>query len=686
MPNEIETKLSTLTNSTPVEGAASQTASHHQSGANYRPDIDGLRAIAILPVLFYHAGFSLFGGGFVGVDVFFVVSGFLITSLILPEVLQGKFSITHFYERRIRRIFPALFTVMLVSLLASYWLMWPLAFKDFGQSLVAATVFASNFLFWFKFGYFDTPADSRPLLHTWSLAVEEQFYILFPIYLIVVARFFPRALKGVTAIIAILSFGWSLISVLFWPSAAFYLAPSRIWELLLGAMLAMKVFPPLNSHTLRNALAVAGLVMIALAVFLLTSHSPFPGAYALLPVVGTFLVIHAGTGQPNAVNRLLSMRWLVFIGLISYSLYLWHWPLIVFVELYRFRDVTTTEAWGIILLSLALAILSWKFIEQPFRTRRLATSRRSLFVAAGVVMALTIGLGLPLHFTGGLPQRMPPQAQHLASISGDCFRRTEHCDVLTPEEVHTDRLCRVGEAVSARPDFVLWGDSHGEFVLGAIAQAATATNRSGLQITSEGCPPLLGITRPDKTYRHCTAFSDAAAKVISDPQINQVILVARWSLWSEGSRYRYENGQGFVLNDDASSTNRSSNRDVFRRGMVRTLDALKAMGKKISVVAPIPEIGWDVPSTLALGSWHHRRIHSEPTLSEFQERNRFAFQLLQELQPTYNLDLIYPHQILCDQQICRAMIDNQPLYCDDDHLSNYGRSLLVPTFQQLLSR
>ncbi|MEK7830212.1 MAG: acyltransferase, partial [Acidobacteriota bacterium] len=391
--------------------------------SSYRPDVDGLRAIAIVPVVFYHAGFSSFSGGFVGVDVFFVVSGYLITSLILPEAIQGKFSIINFYERRIRRIFPALFTMMLVSSAVSYWLMWPLAFKDFGQSLVAATAFASNFLFWIKQGYFDSPAESRPLLHTWSLAVEEQFYIVFPIYLMIVARWFPRALKPLTVAIAILSFGLSLYSVVFAPTAAFYLAPSRTWELLLGAMLAMKVFPPIRSKKLCAALAVAGLVLIALAVALLSQHSPFPGAYALLPCVGTFLVIYAGAGEQNFVGRLLSMRWLVFIGLISYSFYLWHWPLIVFAELYLVRDITNQEAWALIALSALLAFLSWKFIESPFRLRQVAASRRGLFLFAGATMLVAVFLGLPLHFTEGLPQRMSPQARQLANISYDCLSR-----------------------------------------------------------------------------------------------------------------------------------------------------------------------------------------------------------------------------------------------------------------------
>lgn len=652
--------------------------------STYRPDVDGLRAVAIIPVLFYHAGFKAFSGGFVGVDVFFVVSGFLITSLILPEMIDGKFSILNFYERRIRRIFPALFTVMFVTLGVSSLLMWPLAFKDFGHSLIAATIFASNIFFSTKFGYFDATAESRPLLHTWSLAVEEQFYIFFPIYLLIISRWFPRALKPLTAIIAISSFGLSVYQVANAPMLAFYLAPTRIWELLLGAMLAMKMFPPLSSLKLRTALAAIGLGLIVLAVGLLTHHSPFPGVNALLPCVGTFLIIYAGAGQPNPVSRFLSARWLVFAGLISYSLYLWHWPLIVFAEVYLMRDINSLEAWAIIALSVAVAVLSWKFVEQPFRTRRFAANRRSLFALAGAAMFAALFFGWGLEYTQGLPRRMTKEARKFALISEDCHDRRIKCAVIKPEEVQFDRLCALGTVEASKPDFVLWGDSHGEFVADTVSQAATATNRSGLQITSEGCPPILGVTRPDRNYRHCSAFTEAAFKVVSDPRIRQVILSARWPMWNEGTRYGFENGGAIILNDAEATTSQTANREVLRRGLIRTLDALMGLGKRVSIIGPIPEIGWDVPTVSALESWHNRKIHSAPTLSQFQARNQNVLQLLRELQPVYGFDLIYPHEVLCNQEICQAAIDAKPVYCDDDHLSSFGRSLLVPTVRQLL--
>ncbi|MGE0882112.1 MAG: acyltransferase family protein [Blastocatellales bacterium] len=681
-PNQNPT--STESQFTPDIPQAIEKQAHPNSGTKYRPDIDGLRAIAVIPVVLFHAGFAGFHGGFVGVDVFFVISGFLITSLILPETLDGKFSIVTFYERRVRRIFPALFAVMFVCLIASYWLMWPLAFKDFGQSVVAATSFASNNLFWIKFGYFDSPADSRPLLHTWSLAVEEQFYIVFPLYLLMTVRWFSSALKQITIAIAVVSLGLSIYLVDSSPSSAFYLAPSRAWELLLGSSLAMGVIPPLKSKLARTALSLTGLVLIGWAVFTFSKMTHFPGLAALFPCVGTAMVIYAGGGDGNLINRLLSVRWLVFCGLISYSLYLWHWPLIVFGELYLLRGLRYAEATVVVLVSIPLAILSWKFIEQPFRTNRTVFTRRRLFTLAGVSMVITFVLGLSLHLTEGWPTRMSPRAQQLALGSTDCHRKPDRCNSPEPEDISSDKLCRIGDVAALNPDFVLWGDSHGEFLSNAISHAAALTRRSGYVVTSEGCPPIIGVHRLDKHYSRCPAISDATLKVISDPGIRQVVIIARWSLWSEGTRYRYENGSDVKLFDDGDPDGELSNREVLRMGLKRTLDALQLLHKQITVVAPIPEIGWDVPSVLALESWQGRHIHSEPTLSDFLARNQYALELLREFQSEYGFDLVYPHETLCNQKSCQVIRDQQPLYCDDDHLSKHGMSYLIPAFEQVL--
>ena len=294
----------------------------------YRADIDGLRAVAVLSVVAFHLGITKTPGGFVGVDVFFVISGYLISSIVFYEIASSRFSIVNFYERRIRRIFPALFAMLAgFSVLAAVYLL-PTELVNYAKSLLAATASASNFYFWQHSGYFDAPL-SQPLLHTWSLAVEEQFYLTFPLFLVVVRKVFPDKLR--TAVVAL--FAMSLIAsavvVARNQSAAFYMPYTRAWELLLGTLLSLGMFPRMNSWLQRNAATIAGLAMIAFSVVFYSERTLFPGLSALVPCVGSALIIGAGETGPSVVSRFLSWRPMVFIGLISYSLYLWHWPIVV---------------------------------------------------------------------------------------------------------------------------------------------------------------------------------------------------------------------------------------------------------------------------------------------------------------------------------------------------------------------
>ena len=383
---------------------------------SYRPDVDGLRAVAIVPVVLYHLGVRPFGGGFVGVDVFFVISGFLITSLIHAEMIAGKFSILAFYERRIRRLFPALFVVMAACTFAALALYLPPDLQAFSRSLIATTLFSANLLFWKTAGYFTAAPETKPFLHAWSLAVEEQFYIFYPPLLLLVVKFARRRIPMILATLAMLSFVASVVEVHAKPNAAFYLPQFRAWELLLGALLAVQVVPPPKSRIVREALSALGLCLIGVAVVTYGSDTPFPGVSALLPTLGAALIIYTGSGGPSRVNRALSLRPMVFIGWLSYSLYLWHWPVIVFAEYFAMRELTATEKAMVVLVSVALAILSWAFVERPFRGKGGILSRRLLFGASFASMAGFIAVGalgylsraIPLAlFAGGGPTRRP---------------------------------------------------------------------------------------------------------------------------------------------------------------------------------------------------------------------------------------------------------------------------------------
>ena len=415
----------------------------------HRADIDGLRAVAVVPVLLFHAGFPAFAGGFVGVDVFFVISGYLITSIILDETDAGRFSIVAFYERRIRRIFPALFAMLFASSILGALVLLPDDLKNLGQSSAAAALSASNFLFWHELGYFDVAAELKPLLHTWSLAVEEQFYVVFPIALLLLLRAHKSGALLILATVALLSF----VLAEWGPSPmAFYLAPARAWELLLGALLATGAVPPPGRQWVRDSLSLLGLGLIAWSVLALSSATPFPGMAALLPTLGAALVIHAGDGGQSLAGRVLGVRPLVLAGLISYSLYLWHWPLLVFARTYVGRELSMAETLAVLALSVAVAVASWRWIERPFRGSRPILARPKLFAAAGAAVSVTVAIGLGLHLAEGLPTRLPPDAARLAAGARDRAIAPPECVNPPLEAVREGRLCRIGAARTTPAD------------------------------------------------------------------------------------------------------------------------------------------------------------------------------------------------------------------------------------------
>ena len=368
----------------------------------YRAEIDGLRALAVLPVILFHAGFEWFSGGFVGVDIFFVISGYLITTIIISEMAEGKFSIINFYERRARRILPALFFVMAACLPFAWLWLTPSDLEDFGQSLVAVSTFSSNILFWRESGYFDTAAELKPLLHTWSLAVEEQYYILFPIFIILTWRLGLKWVLILLSIVFLVSLGAAQWSAYNAPDAAFYLLPTRGWELLVGVFAAfyLKYNTYLKSHSINQALSLLGFGMIVFSIIAFDKKTPFPSLYTLIPTIGTGLLILCAVPK-TVIHKLLSLKFIVGIGLISYSAYLWHQPLLAFAKHVFSEEVPELLMLCLCLMSLVAAWFSWRFIETPFRNRK-RFDRASIFrlSAVGILMFSTIGL--TLHFTNGL--------------------------------------------------------------------------------------------------------------------------------------------------------------------------------------------------------------------------------------------------------------------------------------------
>ena len=543
----------------------------NKTSSTYRPDIDGLRAVAVLPVVFYHAGFTTFAGGYVGVDVFFVISGFLITSLLLAQVQNNSFSLKHFYARRARRLFPALFAVLLACCIPAYFLLMPEELEDFGQSLATTAIFSSNFLFFSEAGYFEGPAELKPLLHTWSLAIEEQYYLLFPGFLLLVHRGLNQRFLAATTALWVVSLGISIWSVSQAPTAAFFLLPSRNWELLTGSLLAMALakWQPGTPRTTRAKFSLEfsgwlGIASISFAVFTYNPTTPFPGTAALIPCLGTALIIVSGALTDTSAKRFLALKPLVFVGLVSYSLYLWHWPIFVFAKHFALRELSLLELWLCIGAAFTLAVLSWRYIERPFRGTSGILSTTGLFRLAAASMLAAIAVGLLYDSRDGLPSRLNPLAAATIAVAADKPASRKRCEGKSPGQVTYQSLCRVN-TTEAKPTFLIWGDSHAAMLMPALAQVSQKAGLNGLNATYNGCAPFIGYANTvGFAHQECIGFNDAVVDLLQQHlEIDTIVLIARWARYAEPPPYKTESGEYILLgNTERRATTVAENRDI----------------------------------------------------------------------------------------------------------------------------
>ncbi|WP_263353188.1 acyltransferase family protein [Acidicapsa acidisoli] len=499
----------------------------------YRPDIDGLRAVAVLLVVAYHVRTRFTPGGFIGVDVFFVISGFLITSILMRELDGSRFSIQGFYVRRIRRIAPALIGVTVATSVFSFVLLLPSELRDYSRSLLAALGSVSNFYFWSQTGYFKPEALTMPLLHTWSLAVEEQFYILFPAFLALLYRYARRSALFILLILAVASFALSAWQAFSDPGAAFYWPTSRAWELLSGALLVFGGLPGMKYPLLRNMIAAVGLGLIIFAAMTYTKSTPFPGVAALAPCLGAVFLIGSGSAGKTIVGRALSLRPLVFIGLISYSLYLWHWPVIVFQSMgLNLSGVTANEQKAFTFaLSILLAAFSWRFIELPFRRNRGAVAPTTVFKFAALAASVPAAAACLFLLMNGMPSRFPVGASAVASYLEDpaeeARNRTGSC-LLTESYTYQnfDRAACLTESKTL-PNYLILGDSHAAHLWYGLSHVVS--NANFLQATASGCKPT--IAQEVRQNPQCVKLIEFALReYLPKSHVKAVILGGHWTV------------------------------------------------------------------------------------------------------------------------------------------------------------
>ena len=546
----------------------------------FRADIEGLRALAIVPVVLYHAYKASAPGGFIGVDVFFVISGYLITGIIVSELKSGEFSLSKFYKRRVSRIFPALFFMLLVTCMLAPITLAPAALAEFGRTLAATVLFSSNWQFMQLSNYFDIAANLKPLLHTWSLAVEEQFYVVFPLFLIAVFRWSRGRLLHWLVALTVLALFKSLWAFHRAPLAAFYLAPNRAIELLIGALPAVYALPRLRPRWRRELATGTGLLLILGCVIGYDDMTPFPGWHALVPCVGAALIIYGGRDGESTVRSMLTYAPVRYIGVISYALYLWHWPLLVFARHLELGDPSGEVVMGAVAAAFLLAAFSARFIERPFR-RAAPTARAPVVFAVGAAcVAGAAALGVATVLSHGLPQRFSAPALTMFEFSSHFNPRRPQCHGSRSAPIRYEDACRYG-AAGAVPSMAVWGDSYGAELAMGLGEAAAARGEAVLQLTSSACPPALGYSprfEPD-----CGAYTEATLHhVIADDRISEVVLVANYQ------QYLGENWPSLTA------------------GLGRTISALQVAGKRVTLQAPVPNFHYPVPDALGEMVFRHR--------------------------------------------------------------------------------
>lgn len=636
----------------------------------YRPEIDGLRAVAVVPVILFHAGFAVFSGGFIGVDVFFVISGYLITGILIAELEAGNFSIVRFYERRARRILPALFLVIACCIPFAWAWMLPSQLRDFSQSVVAVALFYSNIQFWNDSGYFADVAEFKPLLHTWSLAVEEQFYLFFPVFLALMWRIGrERAFWSILALglasLALCEWGWRNM-----PDANFYLAPTRAWELLAGSLCAFRMSG--RGSGANGWLGAAGLALVGFAIVFFDGGTPFPSFLTLIPVGGTVLVILFG-GAGTGVARLLSMRALVGIGLISYSAYLWHQPLFAFA---RIRSIDEPAGWLMALLavsSLVLAFFSWKFVEQPFRKRSgsFHVTPRWLFRMSAATGAALILFGVYGDNSGGAKWRLPARFAAI-DVNGEAVQY----------ECPQVRDCYLGASNGAPADIAFIGDSHMSRYAHVLDPMFRQAGLRGRLVSHGWCAPLLDFGTRDAKRNSGTcngAYSRELREMIDDPDIKTVVLASEWSVYSTGYRHEVMAVAYDYRNDGAAENAEvARNAEEFAKAFATTLHAMRAAGKRVVIIGPVPEYEFRVPRLLAQYALYGRDPESlRLSVEDYRARNSDVFKTFENA--GNDVEYIDVSGLLCREGWCYPYDDSHmPLYDDGNHLDVRGLALVAP--------
>ena len=636
----------------------------------YRSEIDGLRGISIIPVILYHAGFKPFSGGYIGVDIFFVISGYLITSIILNKIKDDTFSLREFYLRRARRILPALFAVILFSLPFAFFWMDITNFNNFIKTIIFSLFFISNFFFIFNHQhYFADIAQNNPLLHTWSLSIEEQFYIIFPIFLIIAFRFLKNHIQFIILCITILSFFTALYIGEIYRGANFYFTLSRVWEIFLGVLTAIFLEKKLNFNKQINEIfSLLGIIFILISIFFINSNIKYPHLITLLPTLGTVLVI-LFSNKKTVIGRFLSAKWLVFIGLISYSLYLWHYPILIFWEFRWIENNNLLIKLILLVFTFIISLLSWKYIEKPFRDDILFKKIQPYFSKV-ILVFFTIFITYSLFF-------LMTNIQENRKISNKLT--IKELEQKMAPSVGFDEICIHGLidhkcSNSLKPEVVIWGDSHAMHLVKSFVKSNK--NIKLVQLTKNTCLPILNIApkkydslQEKKWGNDCIKFNQDVINYINKTKsIRYVILSGAFEKYLLKSKF-YSNKEDDIFLDY----------DSLREKLLNTLTEIEKNNVEPIIISSIPS-----PENLDVHKCLKNRtiFNSNPNKCNFKKINtKPSFLRGKEfILSLNNYKKVLMDEILCANEICKVYLDDEYIYRDNEHLSVNGSEYIGSKF------
>jgi peptidoglycan/LPS O-acetylase OafA/YrhL len=647
----------------------------------FRSDINGLRAYAVIAVVLFHFGVPSFSGGFVGVDVFFVISGFLMTAIVSSDLEAGDFSLLKFYGSRAKRLMPALMVLCTVLLLPGWLVLSSTDYAVHAKNTIGALLFISNIMFWRESGYFDTSAHENLLLHTWSLSVEWQFYLLFPVVLMVFWRFWPTRKSLFLAVGGALvgSFAVSVIVTPFKPIPAFYLLPTRAWELFAGSATFLLMTRVRLAETSSRAFELIGFGLIASAVLLFDEWSPWPSWRAAVPVVGTSFVIAAAREQ----SVLTSSRVAQWLGRISYSLYLWHWPARVLLGMYDL-DSNAGAVIATLVLSCSIAHLSWRFVE--VRAARLVSAlpRQRLRTAVAGTCAVALLLPITILAAGGVPGRFSAHAEAIFAEAAEPVYRV-------PCQHDTSQNCSVELAqfkIKGNPQRIgalVVGDSHAAVLLHAIERALPLDHPQALLVAAYACPTIEGIRQLFDMTNRCGEMVDAALDVEKKlPPATPVFIINRTPFYFHGFNESHTSQEPVYYFDRPFHTRSSSYFDALEKGMVETACEF-AKSRPVFMMRPIPELPVNVTRTMGRAAMQGRHARVSIAWSEYRERSRLAWEAEDRAAAQCGVKIVDPTPVFCQAGRCWGDIDGQPLFRDSNHVNRRAAELLTPLFSKALS-